>query len=100
MRTYTWGVISHHLYAAVRILEDPPSLHKLRTYLIDISFLNQKTHEDIRISIHWDINIRQNKFIYEKINGSVELYPPIKSYLNQRFQISQLLKYDGNRVIT
>ena len=30
----------------------PPSLHKLRTYLIDISFLNQKTHEDIRISIH------------------------------------------------
>ena len=26
-------------------------------------------------------------------------YPPIKSYLNQWFQVSQLLKYDGNTVI-
>ena len=26
--------------------------------------------------------------------------PPIKSYLNHRFQVSQLLKYDGNKVIT
>ena len=26
-------------------------------------------------------------------------YPPIKSYLNQCFQASQLLKYDGNTVI-
>ena len=27
-------------------------------------------------------------------------YPPVKSYLNQCFQVSQLLKYDGNIVIT
>ena len=29
-----------------------------------------------------------------------ELYPPIKPYLSQRFQVSQLLKHDGNIVIT
>ena len=30
----------------------------------------------------------------------VQRYPPIKFYLNQCFQVSQLLKYDGNIVIT
>ena len=38
------------LYAVVRILDDPPSPHQLRTYLIYGLFLNQKTYKDIRIS--------------------------------------------------
>ena len=37
------------LYASVRILDDPPSPQKLRTYLIDGLFLNQKTYKYIRI---------------------------------------------------
>ena len=38
------------LYAAARILDDRPSPDQLRTYLIDCSYLNQKTYQDIRIS--------------------------------------------------
>ena len=32
--------------------------------------------------------------------NNVIMVPPIKSYLNQCSQVSQLLKYDGNIVIT
>ena len=40
------------LYAALRILDDPPSQspQQLRTHLIDDPFLNQKTYKYIRIS--------------------------------------------------
>ena len=30
----------------------------------------------------------------------IVMYPPVKLYLNQCFQVSQLIKYDGNIVIT
>ena len=51
VHTYTWGRDTPlPLYAVVRILDDPPSPHQLRTYLIDGLFLNQKTYKDIRIS--------------------------------------------------
>ena len=33
-------------------------------------------------------------------SNDVIIVPPIKSYLNQYFQVSQLLKYDANIVIT
>ena len=38
------------LYALVHILDDPPSFPKLRKYLMDGQFLNQKTNKNIRIS--------------------------------------------------
>ena len=59
------------LYAAVRILDESPIPHQLRTYLIDSPFLNQKHIKTFEYRIHWNINIRKNKFLYEKINGSV-----------------------------
>ena len=60
------------IYAAVCILDDWPIPHQFRTYLIDGPFLNQKRHiATYKILIHWNINIRKNKFLYEKINGSV-----------------------------
>ena len=57
----------------VRILDDLSSPQQLRTHLIDGPFLlNQKKHiKTLEYRIHWNINIRKNKFLYEKINGSV-----------------------------
>ena len=49
VRTHkTWH--SFPLYAAVRILDDPQFSQQLRTYIIGVPFLNQKTFKDIRIS--------------------------------------------------
>ena len=61
------------LQVVVRILDDPPpSPHQLRTYLIDDPFLNQRNYQDIRISYSLKYKRQKNKFLYEKINGSVE----------------------------
>ena len=60
------------LYSAVHILDDPWSPFQLCTHLTDGSFLNQKHIKTFEYPIHWDTNIWKNKFLYEKINGSVE----------------------------
>ena len=61
MQLKTWKEMhkawhSYSLYAPIRSL-------------IDGHFLKQKTHRDIWIS--YSLNIWKNKFLYEKINGSV-----------------------------
>ena len=43
-----------------------PIPERLRTYLIDGPFLNQKTYKDIRISYSLKYNYSKNKFLYEK----------------------------------
>ena len=61
------------LYASVHILDDqaplPSPFPKLRTYLMDGLFLNQKTNKNIRKSFSLNTNIRSNiKFFSKKIN--------------------------------
>ena len=70
MRTHeTWHPLL--LYAAARILDEPPSLRQLRTYLIDRRFLNQKAIKTFEYRIHWNINIWKNKFLNEKVTDCV-----------------------------
>ena len=57
-------------YAAALILDDRPSLDQLRTYLI-APISTEKHIKTFEYRIHWNINIRKNKFLYEKIKGSV-----------------------------
>ena len=52
-------------------MTSPPFPHQLRTYLTDGPFPNQKHIKTFEYRIHWNINIRKNKFLYEKINISV-----------------------------
>ena len=51
-------------------LYDPSMPQKLRTYLIDGPFLNQKHLKTFEYRIHWNITIWK-KNIYEKLNSSV-----------------------------
>ena len=49
----------------------PTIPHHLCTNLIHASFSTRKYIKTFEYRIHWNINIRKNKFLYEKINGSV-----------------------------
>ena len=46
--------------------------HQLHTYLVDGPFLNRKSYKDIRMSYSLKYKHSKNKFIYKKINDSVE----------------------------
>ena len=62
------------LYAPVHFLNEPPPFTQLRTYLMDVLFLNQKTNKNIRISYiqKYKHSIEQKyKHFYKKINVSV-----------------------------
>ena len=60
------------LCAAASILDELSSRHQLRTYLTDDSpFFNKKHIKTLKFRIHWNTDIRKNKFLYENINGSV-----------------------------
>ena len=59
------------LYVSVNILDDPPQLPLLSTYLMNDLFLNQKTNKNIRISYSLKYKHSKKKIIYKKINNSV-----------------------------
>ena len=62
-----------------------PSLfsRQLCVYVIDGLFLNQKT-KTFQYRIQWNINIRTNKFLYEKIYGVLDEINIQKRGINQK----------------
>ena len=71
-----------NINAYVHIRRDNPSSYtqlyafwmtplQLRTYLIDGPFLNQKHIKTFEYRIHWNINVRKNKFLSKKVNSSI-----------------------------
>ena len=57
-----------HLYAFCMTLHSQPVAYVLD----DGPFLNRKHIKTFEYHIQWKINIQKNKFLNEKINGSVE----------------------------
>ena len=57
------------LYATIHVLDEPPPVLELRTYLMDSLFLNQKTNSNIRISHSLKYKHSKKEYIlYEKKN--------------------------------
>ena len=81
-----------HIFQMTPLLPSthPAFPYQLRTSVVDGLFLNQIKYKGVMML--QDVKDSTIMALFQD--------PPIKSYLNHRFQVSQLLKYDGNKVIT